>query len=434
MMTVQAIAGACAGDAAGGAGTRPARVLVVAGGRAHRRRLASRVRDWGHDVTEADSAGRALETCRAGGADLVISDWVMPGMGGPDLCRALRALPAGNRIYFILLAPPGSGQSLAEGFAAGADDFLSGQAGAEELRARLHAGLRFVAMRAELAARTREAERALGELRRLCDSHDRDLIEAQRLQQRLLPAPQQDFGRARVAMMCRAAGRVGGDLVGCLRLDRRRIALYSVDVSGRDVAAAMMTARLAGCLAADCPGGVPAPRGRLRDSGGPEDARLDPVALAAALDRLMLDDPGLERYFTMVYAVLDLETGAVELVQAGHPHPLHLRADGSLGRIGGGGLPVGLVAGARYERVRLRLGPGERLILASDGVSECLSPEGRQFGEEAAMRLFAGLAALSGPAMLEAMARALAAHAGPAGLSDDVSALVLDFAGGAAPG
>ncbi len=83
----------------------------------------------GHDVSVAADGVEALDAVRASsaaGADgpirLVISDWEMPAMTGPELCRALRA-EYGRDLYFILLTGKG-GSARFEGLYAGADDFL----------------------------------------------------------------------------------------------------------------------------------------------------------------------------------------------------------------------------------------------------------------------------------------------------------------------
>jgi sigma-B regulation protein RsbU (phosphoserine phosphatase) len=70
----------------------------------------------------------------------------------------------------------------------------------------------------------------------------------------------------------------------------------------------------------------------------------------AAFNRLMLEDVQVEQYFTMAYAEIDLGPGVARLAQAGHPHPAAARLDGVVDMAGRqGGLPVGLIPGARYE-------------------------------------------------------------------------------------
>ena len=70
------------------------------------------------------------------------------------------------------------------------------------------------------------------------------------------------------------------------------------------------------------------------------------------------------------------------MAQAGHSHPLIQRADGQIEQQGPGGLPVGLVEGARVEGFSTTLAPGDRLLILSDGVTECPSPAGKMLTED----------------------------------------------------
>jgi phosphoserine phosphatase RsbU/P len=131
----------------------------------------------------------------------------------------------------------------------------------------------------------------------------------------------------------------------------------------------------------------------------------------------------------MVYAEIDLDSGRGSLVQAGHPHPLILRAKGSLERLGQGGLPIGLVPGAGYDRVAFRLCPGDRLLLVSDGITECPGQDGTDFGDEGLEALLRHHARLDSKALLELIPWELAAFSGTEDFPDDVSGVVFDYTG-----
>ena len=102
--------------------------------------------------------------------------------------------------------------------------------------------------------------------------------------------------------------------------------------------------------------------------------------LAAGLNR---NDPSRryrsDRYFTLALGFLDTGTGAMSLVQAGHPHPLVLRADGRVEFMGSGGLPVGLIDGAEYERFDVTASPRRpQILIYSDGLIECPGMAGEE--------------------------------------------------------
>ena len=403
----------------------PARVLVVDDSRAQRHLLAMYLNRWGYDVLESASAEEALALCSAVRVEVVISDWMMSGMTGVEFCKRFRALPREGYGYFILLTSKSEKSAIASGLEAGADDFVLKPVSSEELRARLRAGMRIISMQAELVEKNRVVAQTLEELQRLYDSLDRDLIEARKLQQTLVRDRFRDFGRASVSLMIRSSGHVGGDLVGCFQLDERRVAVYSVDVSGHGVASAMMTARLAGYLSGA------SPEQNLAFQAMPDGGRMvrSPAQLMMEFNRMMLEELQVEQYFTMAYAEVDLETGDVRLAQAGHPHPVVLRADGRLERVGSGGLPVGLIPDAAYDDTHLTLRRGDRLFLMSDGITECPGDGGFELGEDGLARMLTRLVDLDSAALLEALVWDLARHAGTDRLPDDVSGLILDYRG-----
>ncbi len=402
-----------------------ARVLVVDDSRAQRQLLAVYLRRWGYEVLQSASGEEALGLCARERVDIILSDWMMTGMTGVEFCKQFRALPRSAYGYFILLTSKSEKAEIADGLEAGADDFVPKPVSSDELRARLRAGMRILSMQAELVEKNRVVAQTLDELQRLYDSLDRDLIEARKLQQTLVRERHRSYGRAEVSLMIRASGHVGGDLVGSFQIDAHRVAVYSVDVSGHGVASAMMTARLASYLSGASPDQNMA--FKLMPDGSR--AVRTPAELMVAFNRLMLEEIQVEQYFTMAYAEVDLRDGTVRLAQAGHPHPVILRREGGIERAGRGGLPVGLIPGAEYEGSTLKLCPGDRLFLMSDGITECPGEGGFDLGEDGLARMLARLRDLDSAALLEALVWDLADFAGNDRFPDDVSGIVIDYRG-----
>lgn len=392
-------------------------VLVVDDSRAQRRILSLALERGGYRVTEADSGVSALELCAETAFDIVLSDWMMPEMNGLDFCRAFKALPRDGYGYFILLTSKSEKGEIADGLDCGADDFLAKPVNSDELRARLRAGERILGMQAELMEKNRLVGSTLDELQKLYDSLDRDLIEARKLQQTLVRERYRDFGRGEVSALLRPSGHVGGDLVGFFEINPQRIGVYSVDVSGHGVASAMMTARLSGLLS----GSTPDQNVALTVGVNGERDAHPPEVVAARLNRMMFEDIQVEQYFTLAYADIDLSTGRLQLVQAGHPHPAVIRKAGDIEYIGGGGLPIGLIPHAQYDRVEAELSPGDRLFLVSDGVTECPSTEGEELGEVGLTKILQANHDMSNPALLEALIWDLSAYFGGEDFPDDVS-------------
>ncbi len=401
------------------------RVLVVDDSRLQRRILTASLKRWGFDVAEAGSGPEALEICAQTPPDFVISDWMMPGMDGPEFCQAFRAMDRETYGYFILLTSKSEAVDVAQGLDAGADDFLTKPVSGDELRARLKAGERILRMEQELVDKNHLLSSTLNELQTVYDSLDSDLVEARKLQQSLVKERFRSFGNSQVSLLLRPSGHVGGDLVGFFPINASRVALFSIDVSGHGVTSALMTARLAGFLS-----GSSADQNVALFEGefGIYDAH-PPEMVAARLNELILDEIQTETYFTLLFAEIDLVSGQGMLVQAGHPHPAIQRASGEIEFIGEGGLPVGLVPGAGYQRVGFELGKGDRLFIVSDGVTECETPDGRMFDEDGIRQTMSKNHTLTGPAFLEALTWNLHSHAGEKEFTDDVSAVLFEFGG-----
>ncbi|PLL14564.1 fused response regulator/phosphatase [Tabrizicola sp. TH137] len=391
----------------------PRQVLVVDDSAAQRQMLSRQLARWGYGVVQAASGGEALALARATDFDIVLSDWVMPGMSGPDFCRAFRALPRAGYGYFVLLSAKSSKDDIAIGLDSGADDFLTKPVDATELLSRLHAGERILAMQAELRRRNADLERIHADLHR-------DLAEARRLQLSLAPEPVVALGPAELVFLLRPSGMLGGDLVGWFPIAAGRILLFAVDVSGHGVAAALMIARLSALLAT----------GSRDQNIAFHNGRPLPVeAVVARLNRILLSDRTGDLYLTLLCAELDLATGHLRLVQAGHPHPLLLRADGAVLALGEGGLPVGLVPDPGHCALDLHLHPGDRLFIGSDGLIECPGPGRGDLGDDGLVRLLLGQSQQRGTALADGVIAALSDHAGTADFPDDVSAIVLDWHG-----
>lgn len=396
-------------------------VLVVDDSRAQRRLLTRTLTKWGYQTVEAASGQEAMDLCAATNFDIIISDWMMPGMTGVEFCRKFRA--ASDRpSLFLLLTAQTEREILAEGLESGADDFLSKPFHAVELRARLRAGRRSVQAQKALADQNLALSKTLDELSDAYAAIERDLRGARVFQEGLLPERFVSFAHVDISLLFRSSGHVGGDLVGYFPVRPGEIGVFSVDVSGHGVASALMTARIAGYFNAASPERNIALR-RIED--GFEMVPLQDIC--AQLNTSFMQDIESDQYLTMTIAHVCLSTGAVELCQAGHPSPVIQRAGGDVEFLELCSTPVGLIEEGDFTTATVRLGSGDRLILHSDGITECPNISGQFLEEFGLEKILRRSRALAGPQLVTQLISDLSAFHGSGEFPDDLSAVVIEY-------
>lgn len=395
-------------------------MLLVDDSRAQRRMLAIQLVRAGYRVEEAGSADEAMAFCISSHPDIIISDWIMPGRSGLDLCRDLRAVSGERYSYFILLTSKYSKEDLAEGFRSGADEFLTKPVSGAELLARLSVAERILSMEQQLRQSNTELTSAIARLSEAQAAIDSDLRQARALQQRLIRERSEQFGDFQISLLLRPAGHIGGDMVGFFPISGRRLGIYALDVSGHGVTSALLTARLAAQLSDTSDHNI-----ALRISEyGLFDA-LSPRQLIETLNMQLLTELRIDAYFTMVYGDLDCLSGRLSLVQAGHPHPVIQRADGRIEKVGRGGLPIGILETAPFEEFTVDLAPGDRIFIASDGITDCENPQGMPLGDEGLSAILQTNATLTGNTFLESLSWSLQTYTNGRRL-DDISAVLIE--------
>ena len=147
------------------------RILVAEDDPVTRRILESTLARLGWEVITASdgtAAWRILENLEGKNApELVVLDWMMPGMDGIEICRKLRSTPGFELMYIILLTSRSEKEDLAMGLVAGANDYITKPFHPIELESRVMVGRRMVKLQTSLAVRIRELEDALKHVKRL---------------------------------------------------------------------------------------------------------------------------------------------------------------------------------------------------------------------------------------------------------------------------
>ncbi|HEX6986105.1 MAG TPA: GAF domain-containing SpoIIE family protein phosphatase, partial [Planctomycetaceae bacterium] len=168
-----------------------------------------------------------------------------------------------------------------------------------------------------------------------------------------------------------AAQRVGGDYFDYVELADGRVAVTVGDVAGKGVPAALLMARL-----------FSSARYQLltRPTAGEALGALNTEIARTALGH---------RFITCLFAVLDPKTHTVTVANAGHMAPLIRDAAGKVAPLGQkeSGMPIGIARDQAFAEVVRPIGPGDTLLMYTDGVTEAMSPENELYGRERLVRL-----------------------------------------------
>lgn len=134
------------------------RVLVADDDATSRLIVQMTLRHLGHECTTVTDGQQAWESILADQPDVVISDWMMPGLTGLQLCRKVRAREGGKYTYFIMVTSRGAPRETLEGMTAGADDYLVKPLDPDDLQARLVAATRVTSLHEQLVEHRSELE------------------------------------------------------------------------------------------------------------------------------------------------------------------------------------------------------------------------------------------------------------------------------------
>lgn len=219
---------------------------------------------------------------------------------------------------------------------------------------------------ARLAARESQAHK---EIASLLHEQENEIAEARSIQQGFLPKEIPQLPGYEIASAWQSARVVGGDYFDVLPFDQDTLGLCIADVAGKGMPAALLMSNLQA--------GV---RGFASSSFAPNE-------LCARLNSLLCRNIASDRFITFFYAQLDGATRTLRYVNAGHNAPIVSHRDGSHHRLQEGGGVLGVFPKQTFALGTMRLEPGDRVVLFTDGVTEAGNLEGDEFGEERLVHL-----------------------------------------------
>ncbi len=379
------------------------RLLLVEDSSTMRRMLSAKLKDEGYVVDTANDGLQGLAKARLDPRpELILTDYEMPELDGAGFCQAVKADKELRAIPVMMLTTLGATESKLAGLSAGADDYIEKPKGLDDflvLFARIQAHLRIADLRGELAERNRLLESAHKKL-------TFELELARKVQLALMPRPPKPRGVLTCAVRYTPANQLGGDVYDFYRLDNNRLGILVADVSGHGVNSAMLS-------------------GMVKALAAPLSlAVLEPGELLAGLD-VATEQYFPEGYFcTGFYLIADEETGLVRYAGVGHPPAMIVGPEGPRTlQSNPGMLGIGMVDGTSASTDRI--GPGESLVIYTDGLTDAMDPADALFGEDRLRTLLQTHHGSDPASLLNQVDDALNKHTSPGRPADDINIIVL---------
>lgn len=238
-----------------------------------------------------------------------------------------------------------------------------------------------------------------------------ELEIAKKIQRSLLPARLPQWPGLLLWGSCESASEVGGDFYDVIPLSGNDLLVVVGDAMGKGLPAAMFALILRSLVRA------------LQDQG------VQPARLLRRANELLYEELSrMEMFITAQLAYVDVDASAIVVANAGHCPLLHCPGDGQpVAAMSPEGMPLGVLAKADFEEETLKLKPGGRVLMYTDGVTETVRPGGEFFGQTRLAEWLARQTSkrAAGQAMRDSLVSTLADYQGSPVLVDDQTFVIL---------
>lgn len=236
-----------------------------------------------------------------------------------------------------------------------------------------------------------------------------ELDIARKIQTSILPSDLSDMGSFKVSGKMLAAKGVGGDFYDFFKIDEHRLGVAVADVSGKGVPAAFFMLISRTLLKATAAFGLP------------------PAEALSRLNDLLSVENEQSMFVTLFYGILDLKTGELAYSNGGHLEPFWLNC-GEIRKLEPtNDMALAVMGGLRYGEGRVRLAPGDKVLLYTDGITEAFDPEDNLYGDERLIRVLETFRRESTREILDALVDSVVAFSADAPQADDVTLLALQY-------
>ena len=208
------------------------------------------------------------------------------------------------------------------------------------------------------------------------------------------------------------AKEVGGDFYDLFFVDNDHLVLVMADVSGKGIPAAMFMMRSKATLK------------------GFAEAGLDPAEVFTRTNEMLCEGNEKQMFVTAWMGKIDLTTGIMKCVSAGHEYPAIRRAGGDYELFKDKhGLVLGAMDGFRYKQYEIAFEPGDRIFQYTDGVAEANNEQGKLFGSDRMIEALNGNRDVSVRETLDEVMLAIVQFAGKADQFDDITMMCFEYKG-----
>ena len=303
----------------------------------------------GYDPQFVSSTDAVMEKLRAESFDLLLMDLnytrdTTSGREGLELIPRVRAHDPAMPI--VVMTGWGSIDTAVEAMRRGAKSFV--QKPWEDVTL------------LEILAREIAESRAA---RRRDQKQQREVEEASLIQRGLLPTTIPQVAGLELAVAWQPAYGVGGDCFDTLAFGQV-LGISIADIAGKGLPAALLMSNLQAAV-----------RAFAQDS-------TSPASICSSVNRLLCRNMAPGRFASFCYTRVDVGNSRITYSNAGHNPPLLVRENGSVDRLSGGGMVLGVFSDISYEQIELKLEPRDRLVFYTDGISEVLNSEGEEYGDD----------------------------------------------------
>jgi serine phosphatase RsbU (regulator of sigma subunit) len=395
----------------GAADILSAGILVVDDKEANVRLIEGMLRIAGY--TSVHSTTNPQEVCelhRANRYSLILLDLQMPGMDGFQVMEELKEIEAGGYLpVLVITAQPDHKLRALE---AGAKDFVSKPFDLAELRARVHNILevRLLHLQLKNTVAELEASREVIRLKTLEERKtlEKELARAQETQESLLPRNLPQFDNFRIHAFNNPTRYVGGDFYDFLQMGSGELMGVLADVSGKGMAAALLSSMVLGALGTEFRSGTAPPE---------------------VLNRVnqLLCEKSLPDQFVTLFLFLLHPDGEGRFISAGHNVAfLYRAATGKIEALTPDHYFLGMFDFASYETRTLHLAKGDTLVVYSDGLTDAESPNGEMFGDKRLLEIILRAAPAGSHAVEQALLKAIEDFTLGIPQTDDITFVVVE--------